>query len=440
MPKITIYHSQEIFHLDEEATAADLLMNTELTPTEAEFDDFITLEADCFNRLDVLAARSEAVWIGRSLDDITRFVQLAFRVLHDPQEFCSYLLDIENTLAKDWQGPLLKPRDYIAGSPVLAPGLPQEGLAVLDQGVDFRLTHVLLQAENEWGINLPDQAGDIAKVAVFSGFVNKDKANQHVKSRKTFMEDGQRERGLWHGIHSHRLQILVLLKAFAKEGFRFEDGSSLTIHNLTALLIDAGIWGQLLDTNLPALTVSTPSENALHYYINTPQDYRPVFSATSPSLLSSFMMCFADQFGLPRLQTLWLKEHYHHSGLMFHRLPLDVVNHSMNHAGLSAVERVYYNMVSALWFSSKGPNIYSGHYAFNVHMDTNSISYDREYLAWAAQQASAGSVDNKTTVAQQPVAGISRADKSYSFDWARLCNTLLPNLFGKAIPTIEVRG
>lgn len=434
MPKITIYHSQEPFHLDEEATAADLLMNTELVSTEAEFDDFVTLKADCFNQLDVLAARGKAVWIGRTLDDITRFVRLAFRVLHDPQEFCSYVLDIENALAKDWLGPLLKPRDYIAGSPVLAPGLPQQGLAILDQGMDFRLTHVLLQAENEWGINLPDQAGDVAKVAVFSGFVNKDKANQYVKSCKTFMEDGQRERGLWHGIHSHRLQILVLLKAFAKEGFRFEDGSPLTIHNLTALLIDAGIWGQLLDTNVPALTVSVTSDNALHYYINAPQDYRPVFSATSPSLLNSFMMCFADQFGLPILQTLWLKEHYHHLGLMFRRLPLETIDPSLHHAGLTADEKVYYNMVSALWFSSKGPNKYSGHYAFNVHKDTNAISYDRDYLAWAAKRASAGPVDNNATIAQWPAVGISRADKSYSFNWARLYPALLPDLSGKPLP------
>lgn len=428
--KITIYHSPEAFHLDEEATPDDLLTNTELVRAEAEFDDFITLDPTCFNQLDLLRVRSEAAWVGRTMDDMDRFVALAFRVLHDPQEFCSHLKGLEETLAKDWRGVLLKPRDYIAGSPVLAPGLPLQGLSVLDEGVDFRLTHALLQAENAWGINLPTTSDGLAKVGIFSGFVSKAKANQHVLAHKTFMEDAQCERGLWHGIHSHRLQILVLLQAFEKEGFRFEGGSALTITNLSTLLIEAGIWGQLLDTHSPVLAVPA-SESAHHYYINSPGDYQPVFSATGPSLLNSFLMCFGDQYELPILQTLLLKEHYYHSGLMFRRLPLETIDSDLSHAGLSAAEKVYYNMMSALWYSSKGPNIYSGHYAFNVHTGTNSISYDREYLAWAAKKSLTIKTEEALLFPPPAASGVSNAAGSFNVNWGRLCNALFPDLPGK---------
>ena len=194
---------------------------------------------------------------------------------------------------------------------------------------------------------------------IFSGFVEPAIANAFVAAGHVFIEDAQVARGLWHGIHSHRLQIFVLLRRFEQIQFTFDNGNPLTSATLLQLLTHCGLWGEMLDKNAHAQSVLSKDErrDPSLGYIN-PQTFQPIFSARGPAVLNAFLLCFGDAVGLPCLQQAMLTEHYLHLGSMAQRCLDDAKVTNKSRAD------IYDTVVSACWFNRYGidsfDNIYPG--------------------------------------------------------------------------------
>ena len=306
----------------------------------------------------IQAAESHAQTMGLIASDGAAFICTALLILRDSEVFSAALKLIEISLVPEITE-YVQPSYFISGACFLAPGLPKinEEALLASQALDFRLTHALLCEEQKHGINL--EGG----VPIFAGFIAPDSANPFVKAGHVFIEHGQVGRGAWHGIHSHRLQILALLEGFKQADFTFSNGSTLCASQLLSFLIDGKIWGDLLDSHADIMNnveVEQCMPNGGAYQYLNPQKCQPIFSACGPAGLNSFLLCFGDSIGLPAIQTLLLKEHYYQLAQMVGRLQQKDIT-----VGPSIAKKVIYdNISSSLYFSRYGVNDFGSGYPF----------------------------------------------------------------------------
>lgn len=236
-------------------------------------------------------------------NDVENFSRTALYILNTADFFVSCLASLEKKLQKIGVKPQYTPSGYIVGNGIVAPDLSEGGWSAIPKqhtdDPDDTLNNILLELEHEHGIN---QDG----VPIFIGFVDHNTANNFVLQNHVFREEAQIDRGLWHGIHSHRLQILALLEGFKKLNFKFADKTKLTATKLLQLLIQNDLWQTLIDNVVEADAIAVNEETTQF-----------VFSASSPSMLNSFLLC-SEQ--LPHLRYLLLKEHYYEAHKMIKRV------------------------------------------------------------------------------------------------------------------------